>query len=134
VLREDGRSGLPALHELHPELVARVHALTRRAKGNGADAEVFDNERSGIPMDARSRTVTVDGDVVSVTPPGWRLLLALMRHRGQVLSADQLLELAWNDPVGVSSERVKFAVLRLRRKLGRAGSCIANLRGFGYRM
>jgi DNA-binding response OmpR family regulator len=194
VLREDGRSGLRAVHELHPdvvvldiglpdidgwqvlerirditdvpvllltarnlevdkvrglqagaddyltkpfgnaELVARVHALIRRAKGGGSEAEVLVDERSGIRMDARSRMVTVDGEEVAVTPLEWRMLLALMQHRGQVLSAGQLLELVWNDPIGVSSERVKFAVLRLRRKLGSAGASIQNVRGFGYRM
>ena len=57
-----------------------------------------------------------------------------MRNRGAVLSPSQLLELAWNDPVGVSPDRVKFAILRLRRKLGPAGALIQNVRGFGYRI
>lgn len=85
-------------------------------------------------MELRTRRVLVDGETVPVSPLEWRLLLALEQHRGQVLSAEQLLELAWNDPIGASPERVKFAVLRLRRKLGRAGRHIENVRGFGYRI
>ena len=44
---------------------------------------------------------------------------------------------AWNDPLGVGPERVKFAVMRLRRKLGQGpgepGTRIEAVRGFGYR-
>jgi DNA-binding response OmpR family regulator len=118
------------------ELVARVQALLRRAAG-GAQAqtdEVLVDEHSGVRMELRTRRVLVGGETVDVSPLEWRLLLALEQNRGQVLSAEQLLELAWNDPVGVSPERVKFAVLRLRRKLGPSGRHIENVRGFGYRI
>ncbi len=75
------------------------------------------------------------GEPVSLTPTEWRLLAALVRHAGQVLSPDQLLEQAWEDPTGVGRDRVKFAVLRLRRKLGFDAhhSRIESVRGFGYR-
>jgi DNA-binding response OmpR family regulator len=64
------------------------------------------------------------------------LLNALVRHAGAVLSANQLLTQAWDDPTGIGQERVKFAVLRLRRKLGWTdpdSSPIESVRGFGYR-
>jgi DNA-binding response OmpR family regulator len=53
-----------------------------------------------------------------------------------VLSSVKLLELAWSDPSGIGPERVKYSVMRLRRKLGtRTGgdSSIEAVRGFGYR-
>ena len=43
---------------------------------------------------------------------------SLVRHRGQILSPVKLLELAWSDPFGVGPDRVKYSVMRLRRKLG----------------
>ena len=49
---------------------------------------------------------------------------------------DQLLHLAWNDPSGIGPDRVKFTVMRLRRKLGQLPSqatSIEAIRGFGYR-
>ena len=77
------------------------------------------------------------GPRVALTPTEFRLLAALVRHPGQTLSAEQLLELAWNDPLGVGPERVKFGVMRLRRKLGQGtgepGASIEAVRGFGYR-
>ena len=115
------------------ELVARVHALVRRGHGTEPRDEVISDAASGLRMELRGRRVSVNGETMSLTPLEWRLLTALVQHKGQVLSPEQLLELAWNDSVGVNPERVKFAVLRLRRKLGRAGAQIENVRGFGYR-
>ena len=82
-----------------------------------------------------SREVSVGGVPVALTPTEFRLVAALIRHPGQTLTPDQLLELAWHDPVGVGPERVKFGVMRLRRKLGEGGpgSSIEAVRGFGYR-
>jgi DNA-binding response OmpR family regulator len=80
--------------------------------------------------------VAVDGDPVELTATEYRLLAALIRHKGQVLSPVKLLELAWSDPFGVGPERVKYSVMRLRRKLcpnADTGPSIEAVRGFGYR-
>jgi DNA-binding response OmpR family regulator len=117
------------------ELVARVHALLRRAPGGRPDrASSYSDDR--IAIDFVAHTVVADGRAVDLTPTDWRLLVALVRHRGQVLSHDDLLELAWNDPQGLGPSRVKYAVLRLRQRLGWDDvtvSPIEAVRGFGYR-
>jgi DNA-binding response OmpR family regulator len=59
----------------------------------------------------------VDGAPIALTPTEYRLLAALIRHPGQTLTPDQLLKLAWNDPLGIGPDRVKFGIMRLRRKL-----------------
>ena len=89
-----------------------------------------------VHVNFASHEVRVTGVQVALTPTEYRLLAALVRHRGQVLSPEKLLELAWHDPFGIGPERVKYSVLRLRRKLGSsagAGSRIEAVRGFGYR-
>jgi DNA-binding response OmpR family regulator len=115
------------------ELVARVQALLRRSRPGTDEASVYDDGQVEIDLDAR--IVRVDGHLVTLTPIEFRLLLTLVRSRGRVLSPNQLLEQAWNDPVGIGPDRVKFAILRLRRKLGwsTAVSPIEAVRGFGYR-
>ena len=115
------------------ELVARVQALLRRSRPNTDEANVYDDGQVEIDLDAR--IVRVDGHLVTLTPIEFRLLLTLVRSRGRVLSPNQLLEQAWKDPVGIGPDRVKFAILRLRRKLGwsAAVSPIEAVRGFGYR-
>jgi DNA-binding response OmpR family regulator len=89
-----------------------------------------------VHLDPTKRRVYVKGDEKRLTPTEFRLLNALVRHAGAVLSPNQLLAQAWDDPTGIGQERVKFAVLRLRRKLGWSepdDSPIESVRGFGYR-
>ncbi|HEX3959156.1 MAG TPA: winged helix-turn-helix domain-containing protein, partial [Trebonia sp.] len=98
------------------------------------EADIYDD--GTVRVKFASHEVSVDGGPVDLTPTEFRLLAALIRHPGQTLSAEQLLELAWNDPYGVGPERVKFGVMRLRRKLGQPASAalpIEAVRGFGYR-
>jgi DNA-binding response OmpR family regulator len=119
------------------ELAARVEALLRRPRTSQQEEEVYDD--GSLLVRFESREVSVGGLPVALTPTEYRLLAALIRHPGQTLTPDQLLEQAWNDPLGIGPERVKFGVMRLRRKLGQdasrsgAGSSIEAVRGFGYR-
>ncbi len=117
------------------EFVARVQALLRRRQAAGpAPAEVYDD--GSVRVNFGTHEVVVDGVPVELTATEYRLLAALIRHRGQVLSPVKLLELAWSDPFGVGPERVKYSVMRLRRKLSPsadAGPSIEAVRGFGYR-
>jgi DNA-binding response OmpR family regulator len=123
------------------ELLARVEALLRRAAGAPAVTPAADPAPDGPALydDGVIRVETgeasVSGAPVRLTPTEFRLLTALVRHRGQVLSPDQLLAQAWRDPAGIGPDRVKFAVMRLRRKLGPegAGRRVEAVRGFGYR-
>jgi DNA-binding response OmpR family regulator len=114
------------------ELAARVEALLRRPRSAEPQAEVYDD--GSLLVKLTSREVRVAGEQVTLTPTEFRLLAALIRHPGQTLTPDQLLKLAWNDPLGVGPERVKFGIMRLRRKLGQdPGAAIEAVRGFGYR-
>ena len=116
------------------ELLARIHAALRRGRAGTNTLAVFDDGR--ITIDFLASVVRVDGTMLKLTPTEYRLLTTLARHEGQVLSAEQLLEHAWEDPTGIGPERVKFTVLRLRRKLGEVADDVApieTVRGFGYR-
>ncbi len=116
------------------EFVARVQALLRRQHAADAMPETFDD--GCVEVNFVTHMVLVDKVPVELTPTEFRLLAALVRHRGQVLSPVKLLELAWSDPFGIGPDRVKYSVMRLRRKLGaQAGgdSAIEAVRGFGYR-
>jgi DNA-binding response OmpR family regulator len=117
------------------ELLARVEALLRRASdGTSWTNQLYDD--GVLHLDPTQRRVYVNSKEVRLTPTEFRLLNALVRHVGAVLSANQLLTQAWDDPTGIGQERVKFAVLRLRRKLGWTdpdSSPIESVRGFGYR-
>jgi len=118
------------------ELVARVDAHLRRATTpvNTGVERFYSDAR--VSIDFLAHEVTADQKTVELTPTEFRLLSVLVRHPGQVLSHDQILDLGWNDPTSTGPDRVKFAVLRLRRKLGwdDPDACpIEAVRGFGYR-
>jgi DNA-binding response OmpR family regulator len=116
------------------ELLARIQAISRRQVQRNEPIVSF--EDGSIRVDFSESQVTVDGEPVVLTPTEYRLLATLVRHQGQVLSSDQLIELAWDDPSGLAPSRVKYAVLRLRRKLGwddQDDGPIETVRGFGYR-
>ena len=118
------------------ELVARVEAHLRRATTpTDVGLERFYAD-ARLSVDFLAHEVTSDGRSVELTPTEFRLLAVFVRHPGQVLSHDQILDLGWNDPTSTGPDRVKFAVLRLRRKLAwddPETSPIEAVRGFGYR-
>jgi DNA-binding response OmpR family regulator len=114
------------------ELLARAAVLLRRRAGAMDTPDAYVD--SVIRIDFAQRAVTVGGDDVTLTPLEFRLLSAFVRHPNQVLSHDQLLELAWGDSRTVSREQVKLYVGYLRRKLGPGlPTLIETVRGFGYR-
>ena len=100
------------------EFVARVQALLRRSAGaeQGGGRGLRRRQRPGELRRARGGSWTACP--VELTATEYRLLAALVRHRGQVLSPVKLLELVWSDPFGIGPDRVKYSVMRLRRKLG----------------
>jgi len=114
------------------ELVARVEALLRRAPRDDSPASYTD---AFLQVDFVQRTVSVEGQQVPLTRLEYNVLEAFVQHSNQVLSQEQLLELAWDDPDAVSRDQVKLYVGYLRRKLGKhdGESPIETVRGFGYR-
>ena len=118
------------------ELVARVEALLRRSSGGGGhwSAGIYDD--GVVRLDPFSHRTFVHGVEVNLTRTEFQLLNTLVRHPDAILSPSQLLEHAWDDPTGIAPNRVKFAVLRLRRKLGwqdPKASPVESVRGVGYR-
>jgi DNA-binding response OmpR family regulator len=120
-------------------LLARVRALLRRRRSGRPDHEVYDDGRVELAFTAQR--VRVDEQPVELTPGETRLLAALMRHAGQVLSADQLHQEAWGDPgrterPAQGTGELAVTMERLSRKLGEActsGSPVQVLPGPGYR-
>src|SRR5919199_636356 len=112
-------------------LLARVEALLRRA-GDRREVRRTYADRL-LEIDYGQRAVAVAGNPVALTPTEFRLLTALVDHPNQVLSPDQLLDLAWADGTAGSRPQVKLYIGYLRKKLAEAASAIETVRGFGYR-
>jgi DNA-binding response OmpR family regulator len=116
------------------ELLARVEANLRRRRSDTDTPPTYGD--GFVTVDFAQRAVEVAGTPLSLTPLEFRMLAAFVRNSNQVLSHEQLLQLAWGDARNVERDQVKLYVGYLRRKLGApAGeeSPIETVRGFGYR-
>ncbi|CAM5619214.1 response regulator transcription factor [Streptomyces xanthochromogenes] len=117
------------------ELLARVEALLRRASPARWAGAAHDEALRLVP---ERRSAVWRGEEVRLSDIEYRLLQVLVRNRGRVVTTDQLLDQVWDDPQGIGRERVKFAVLRVRRKLQQAAGTLESdpleaVRGLGYR-
>ncbi len=113
-----------------PEVVARVRAQLRRARGHLSAQEPL---RIGpVELDEEARRVTVDGRQVELTRREFDLLAALLRDPGRAHTRDALLEQVWGSTY-LQPKTVDVHVAGLRRKLGDAVK-ISSLRGVGYRL
>jgi DNA-binding response OmpR family regulator len=117
----------------YEELSARIRALARRAEP-GPRRATPRIEVGPIALDEAGRRVTVDGRTVDLSPREFSLLECLLRHPGQTLTRDQLLDQAWPYSVAVTPNAVDAYVHYLRTKLGDAGSRVETVRGVGYRL
>ncbi len=114
------------------ELAARVRAAGRVAQGTG---RVLTSGK--LTLDTRTRAARFgNGLEVDLPSREFQLLEYLMRHSGQVLSRQQLLDAVWGIGFETDSNVVDVYVGYLRRKLDRpdASSPIETVRGAGYRV
>jgi DNA-binding response OmpR family regulator len=117
----------------YEELSARLRALARRSEpGPRRPDPVL--AAGPIALDERTRRVTVEGSLVDLSPREFSLLECLLRHPGQTLSRDQLLDQAWPFSVAVTPNAVDAYVHYLRTKLGPAARWVEPVRGIGYRL
>lgn len=111
--------------DLH-ELAARLRSLVRRALG-----QLQETLRCGaVQLDASAHSVTLHGDLVTLSTREYDLLHALMRNSGRVLSREQLEQQMYSWGHEVESNTIEVHIHHLRRKLG--SDLIQTVRGVGY--
>ena len=114
------------------ELVARVRAILRRAgRAARADAPVHAGD---VTVDPARREVTIAGRPVDLRRKEFELLLALVEHRGLVLSREQLLNLVWGYDFYGETRTVDVHIGQLRKKLAGATLEIETVLGVGYKL
>ena len=119
------------------ELVARVHAVLRRASGplrapSAGPVVLVDDD---LVVDVAAREARIAGQVVPLTAREFELLVYLMRHPRHAFGREELLQQVWGSPFGDTST-ITVHVRRLREKVERDPSAptrIATVWGVGYR-
>jgi DNA-binding response OmpR family regulator len=116
------------------ELLARLRALSRRP----APTQTTDELRCcDIVLDMRSHTARRGDVALDLTSTEWNLLECFMRHPGQALSRQQILDYVWSYQTDVQETMVDVYVSYLRKKLKverAASEPIQTVRGVGYRI
>jgi DNA-binding response OmpR family regulator len=97
-----------------PELVARLRALYRRSPMAHSPTLTF----AGLTLDTHRRQAVRDGTEIRLTPKEMAVLELLMRANGGVLSAEYLLDKAWDAHADPLTNAVRLVVHTLRKKLG----------------
>ena len=114
------------------ELRARVKAALRRASGEMPEVYRFGQ----VELDFGRRELRCGGTPVEVTTTEFKLLSAFIRHRGRVLSREQLLDEVWGHGVYVIDRAVDTHIVNVRRKIEpdpAAPRYLVSVRGAGYR-
>lgn len=109
------------------ELVARLHALLRRAAGRSVDMI----EHGRLRLDTASGDVWLNGRAVVLSRRELALLTALLHARGRILSPDQLKDSLYDFSEEIESNALNVHIHHLRRKLG--ADIVETVRGVGYR-
>jgi DNA-binding response OmpR family regulator len=111
------------------ELVARVRALGRRSVVPVPPIL----ERSGLRLDPARREVSRDGQLVALSPKEFAVLEVLLRADGTAVTAERLLEKAWDENADPFTNVVRVTVMTLRKRLGDP-PIVLTVPGAGYRI
>jgi two-component system phosphate regulon response regulator PhoB len=112
------------------EVILRIQGILRRGEVKSDDGPLT---AGSIAIDPARHQVSVAGKVVHLTSIEFKLLRTLLQRRGRVQARDRLLNDVWGYESIIDTRTVDTHVRRLREKLGKAGSVIETVRGFGYR-
>jgi DNA-binding response OmpR family regulator len=111
------------------ELLARVAAILRRARGGEPDTAVYDDGH--LRIDGRTLRVHVEGEEVKLAKKELELLWMLVRNRPAVVSRDRILSEVWQVAEDVETRTVDAHIRNLRKKIGK--DRIQTVIGYGYR-
>ena len=125
------------------EVIARVRAQLRRAgRYNMAGKTEADRQEEaydihGLEVRARNHRCLLYGEEIFLTPMEFSILLYLCRHRGEVVSSEELFEAVWKEKYYDSNNTVMAHIARLREKLrenARKPKFIKTVWGVGYKI
>ena len=112
------------------EVIARADAVLRRVKGRVQQVLTRDN----ITLNETTRSVTINGEPITLSQKQLALLATFMRHPNQVLSRDQLIALTYSDEFSGFDRAIDSQIARLRKQIERHGSQpIQTVYGAGYK-
>ena len=115
------------------ELMMRVGAILKRAKGGIGDSQREMVSFGGLTVDFTGRIVYIDGKRVDMTPKEYELLFYMVKNRGIALTREKLINEVWGYDFMGDDRTLDTHIKLLRKSLGPYSGYIVTLRGVGYR-
>ncbi len=118
-------------------LVMRVKAILRRIEYDRSGQESAGEPvlaYADIKIDTRSKTATLDGAPLELTPNEYNLLSYLIKNKDRAVSREELLNKVWGYSSAVETRAADDTVRRLRKKLAESRLIIDTVWGFGFRL
>lgn len=112
-------------------LIARIHAVLRRNRQQ-EESEIL--QIGPVRIDLGAFSTSIGEEPINLTGAEFRLLLALAKAKGRVLTRNQLMDEVLGDDMIVGSRTIDVHVTALRSKLAEARKMIETVRGVGYRL
>lgn len=120
------------------ELIARVNSSLRRYMNLGsADIDQDEMQIGRIVLNDASKTVTIDGEAVNLTPYEYKILFLLMKNQGRVFSSDEIYEHVWEEEAHDVKKVISVHISHLRDKVEinpRKPDLIKSVYGMGYKI
>ena len=113
------------------EMVSRVKAVLRRYRPQREEQVL---RRKGLVMDLAERTVTAEGERVTLTYKEFELLRLFLSAPGVAFTREKLLASVWDAEFSGETRTVDMHIRTLRQKLGNYGGMIETVRNVGYRL
>ncbi len=115
------------------ELNLRIRAILKRDRRSKRDArEIL--RCNGLEVDIAKHIVSLDGNEITLTLMEFKLLVVLLKRRGQAQSRETLLSDVWDVDKTINTRTIDTHITRLREKLGKTGKLIKTVRGLGYKL
>ena len=118
------------------EVCLRVNAVLRRSIENKHKTKENSNNTSisfqGMTLNLSKKILSIDEETISLTKTELEILELLITNRGRLFSRADIIDRIWHDNAVVTDRTVDVNITRLRKKIGKYGSCITTRQGYGY--
>ncbi len=114
------------------EIIARVKAVLRRSELEVSKKQPNIIEVGDMELDLEKKRLTLITERVDLTRKEFDILKLFLENQSRVFSRKEILERIWNDDVIVTERTVDVNITRLRKKVGKYGTCLKNRAGHGY--
>lgn len=112
------------------EVIARTKAVLKRGINETFSSNIL--KANELEVDTISKTVSIENKPVNLTRKEFEILSLLLKHKGQYLGREEILNRIWSNEVIVTERNVDVNIARLRKKIGKYGDYVKGKSGYGY--